>query len=323
MADASSPDGSCVNCCGNGIVEGAEACDDGNTNDFDGCSHDCRFEGSLILQAIQEQPVTVGCDFNGDGIVDNALGGALNQAARDLLSSYVTNSLLKGCVVGSIWVLVGNDRRMEAAPFDLTALAGTNLDGTGASNFSGDARFQILDANLDINGHPIIQAHGSAPGGMLMTDVGRLLPWLPYCTEPGMKIAMEFDHATMKGTLTSDANGPTGAMVRVCAARTARSWYNVRNDTGLPGSTLLDLLVVGVSFAAYHITPTQPDFDADADGLERLMDTDNDGIVDLCIDGNGTQITGQTCPMDPRIADGYTETLDLTLVRAQLAGRAP
>src|SRR5262252_6997684 len=150
MADASSPDGGCVNCCGNGIVEGTEACDDGNTNDFDGCSHDCRFEGPLILQAIQEQPVTIGCDFNGDGVVDNALGGALNDAARDLLSSYVTNSLLKGCVVASIWVLVGNDRQMQAAPFGLTIVAGINLDGTGASNFSGNARFEVLDSNLDI-----------------------------------------------------------------------------------------------------------------------------------------------------------------------------
>ena len=322
-SDAVMPDASCDGCCGNGIVEGTEACDDGNLSDFDGCSHDCRFEGALILQAIAEQPGNVGCDFTGDGMPDNALGNALNQAARDLLSTYVTNSLLKGCVVGSLWVLVGNDKQMTHAPFDVTALTGLDTDGTGSGNFSGSAQFQMLGDNLDASGHPILMLQGSAPGGAFTAGAGIVKPWLPYCTEPGMRVAMQFDQATLSGTLTSDANGPSMLMARMCAARTAHSWYNVRNDTGLNGATLLDLLVVGVSFSAYHITPTQPDFDADGDGLERLMDTDGDGNVDTCIDGNGTQIMGTSCPADPRIADGYTETVDLTLVRAQMAGAAP
>ncbi len=33
-----------VNTCGNGVVEGAEACDDGNTASGDGCSRNCLFE---------------------------------------------------------------------------------------------------------------------------------------------------------------------------------------------------------------------------------------------------------------------------------------
>ena len=321
--DAQAPDATCDGCCGNGVVEGTEACDDGNLSDFDGCSHDCRFEGALILQSILEQPAGVGCDFTGDGMPDNALGGALNDASRDLLSTYVTNSLLKNCVVGSLWVLVGNDKQMLTAPFDLTVLSGLDTDGTGSGNFSGSAQFQMLGDNLDASGHPILMLGGSAPAGALTTNVGIVKPWLPYCTEPGRRVALEFDHATLSGMLTSDANGPTSLMVRMCAARTARSWYNVRNDTGLTGNTMLDLLVVGINFGAYHITPTQPDFDADNDGLEHLMDTDGDGNVDTCIDGNGTQINGVTCPADPRIADGYTEAVDLQLVSAKMAGRAP
>jgi cysteine-rich repeat protein len=321
--DAAAPDATCDGCCGNGVVEGTEACDDGNLNDFDGCSHDCRFEGALVLQSIQEQPGTIGCDFNGDGVPDNELGAALNQAARDLLSSYVTNSLLKNCVVGSMWVLVGNDKEMLTAPFDLTVLSGLNADGTGGSNFSGSARFQIMGDNLDAFGHPILMLQGNAPLNAFATNLGIVKPWLPYCTEPGRRVPLEFDHAQLTGTLTSDANGPSMLMVRMCAARTARSWYNVRNDTGLPGNTMLDLLVLGLNFSAYHITPSQPDFDADRDGLERFLDTDGDGNVDTCIDGNGTQISGVTCPADPRIADGYTEALDLQLVSAKMAGRAP
>jgi CSLREA domain-containing protein len=44
-----------LNCetCGNGVIEGAEECDDGNTIDGDGCSADCRLE-----------------DLDGDGVLD-------------------------------------------------------------------------------------------------------------------------------------------------------------------------------------------------------------------------------------------------------------
>lgn len=42
--------------CGNGVVETGEECDDGNTNNGDGCSAECRYE------------------YCGDGIVQQALG---------------------------------------------------------------------------------------------------------------------------------------------------------------------------------------------------------------------------------------------------------
>src|SRR5262245_6075531 len=116
--DAALPDAStrCDACCGNGVVEGTEACDDGDVNDFDGCSHDCRFESALVLQAIHEQPGGVGCDLNGDGTIENIFGASLNDAARALLSDYVSSTLLRGCVIGELWVLIGNDREMLAAP---------------------------------------------------------------------------------------------------------------------------------------------------------------------------------------------------------------
>ncbi|TMB20585.1 MAG: DUF4215 domain-containing protein, partial [Deltaproteobacteria bacterium] len=37
--------------CGNGIVEGTEECDDGNTNSGDGCSATCQLENSSALCA--------------------------------------------------------------------------------------------------------------------------------------------------------------------------------------------------------------------------------------------------------------------------------
>lgn len=66
------------------------------------------------------------------------------------------------------------------------------------------------------------------------------------------------------------------------------------------GETLLDVLATGCG-----LFPLQPDMDVDEDGLETLFDTDNDGAVDRCVDGDGTEILGTDCPRDPAIADGY------------------
>src|SRR5262249_9279789 len=46
-----------VPCCGNGVVEAGEQCDDGNTNNNDGCSNNCRLIsgcGDGVLQAGEE-----------------------------------------------------------------------------------------------------------------------------------------------------------------------------------------------------------------------------------------------------------------------------
>ncbi|MCA9610467.1 MAG: hypothetical protein KC619_32950 [Myxococcales bacterium] len=60
----------------------------------------------------------------------------------------------------------------------------------------------------------------------------------------------------------------------------------------------------------------QPDVDEDGDGRERFEDTDGDGFVDRCVDGDGTTSTGIGCADDPRFADGYDLTLLFRLERA-------
>src|SRR5262249_47485202 len=70
--------------------------------------------------------------------------------------------------------------------------------------------------------------------------------------------------------------------------------------------TALDLLVT-------HYLP-QPDIDLAGDGLEKLYDLDHDGVVDECIDGDGTVITGVDCVHDPRIADAFSSAFGLEMV---------
>lgn len=60
----------------------------------------------------------------------------------------------------------------------------------------------------------------------------------------------------------------------------------------------------------------QPDVDADRDGRERFEDTDRDGRIDRCVDGDGTVASGIDCAADPRFADGFDLTLVFRLERA-------
>ena len=78
----------------------------------------------------------------------------------------------------------------------------------------------------------------------------------------------------------------------------------------------------------------RPDVDVDFDGLECVLDTDGDGLVDRCCDGGST--CSATCanpvpPVDPanpgscawapQMADAYSIALEFTAVRAEIVGR--
>ncbi len=86
-------DGSLTSCpvCGNRVVEPPETCDDGNTEDGDGCSADCRLEGDVLAGDVNGDFVVNHEDlgflateiFDGDGaLVANVSGGAFAGGAR-------------------------------------------------------------------------------------------------------------------------------------------------------------------------------------------------------------------------------------------------
>ncbi len=92
-------------------------------------------------------------------------------------------------------------------------------------------------------------------------------------------------------------------------------------------SSLLDLVSTLIS--------PRPDVDLDFDGLECTTDTDGDGRIDRCCDGEA-DACGQcshpipaldatrpeSCALDPRMADGYSIGLTFTAVQAQIVGIA-
>ena len=308
------------NCCGNGRLDQGESCDDANQQDFDGCSRDCRFERVLVMDSLDITASDEGCDLDGDGIVDNGLSAAMNDNAREFTSTYLTNSQLHSHRLVALWLMAGTDSSMQTG-WGSGFVVGQDLDQSLDDNYGGSEPFAVRAENLDAQGRLALPLQGIAPGGALMASAIAMNQPIP--NKDDSAISLVINGAIASGTLMSDSSGPTAFDGRLCGVLGAVSLYRFRNETSLgPGETLLDLLVLGLDGLGYLITPTQPEVDVDADGLERFVDTDGDHVIDLCIDGNGTQIVGMTCPEDPRIADGYSFAYDWTAVRAVLAGRA-
>ncbi|HJL20464.1 MAG TPA: hypothetical protein RMH99_32655 [Sandaracinaceae bacterium LLY-WYZ-13_1] len=75
--------------------------------------------------------------------------------------------------------------------------------------------------------------------------------------------------------------------------------------TTMEDPTLLDTIVA---------EGFQPSVDVDGDGLEALADTDADGRIDRCVDGDGGALEGADCVLDPAVADGYELRLRFRVV---------
>lgn len=91
--------GQCITLCGNGIINTDEACDDGNTNNGDGCSNVCQIEGGWTCSG---QPSTC---------LQGGAGGSFNSCG-DYCDTFQGYSAAFSCVqnpqqcagLGKVWI---------------------------------------------------------------------------------------------------------------------------------------------------------------------------------------------------------------------------
>jgi cysteine-rich repeat protein len=324
-------DPDCAPRCGDGVVDPGEQCDDGNNAPLDGCSAACKIEEGLIIHNLAWEDQSLGCDLDGDGAIDNILSHAMNNPLRLAFNSFAQGAIQRGNLyLDTIFVITDLDDPTGVANPNahLAALFGQDADLSGSNNFDGTTPFPI-DSRTAPMGSPIggwtpvaIQGGnltGSAPLFVLPLSMFSQNPSSPTGYQLAKLARFQLFGQIMPGN--QRIAGFSGG--RICGAMTISSLAHFENFTGSAGQTFLDVLVLGVTVASYQMTATQPDIDVDNDGLERLSDTDGDNHIDLCVDGNGTQIQGVDCVDDPRIADGYSTSVAIDAVAARLGGIAP
>lgn len=155
----------------------------------------------------------------------------------------------------------------------------------------------------------------------------------PY---PEIRIEQSSVTGRMPSSLRRFDDGVLGGAVPIqVLAQTANPYCNTVNPLCRfrfgSNSTLLDLV--------HTLVSPRPDVDLDQDGLECLLDTDGDGLIDVCCDGfgaaeacgRGAACAGATvAPLEPdkpwtcarrgSMADGYSVGMVFGAVRATIVG---
>jgi fibro-slime domain-containing protein len=152
--------------CGNGIVEGTEGCDDGNTMPFDGCSEDCQVELDCSGASCTSK-----C---GDGIV-------VAPEQCDDGNTIDGDGCSKDCTVEPGWICMqpplGNEMMVPVIYRDFRFHNPPEFEAGGLG--SDQASRGLVDTNLDADGKP---AYAGTGGNI--TSAGTFAEW--YRTTPGV-----------------------------------------------------------------------------------------------------------------------------------------
>jgi hypothetical protein len=198
----------------------------------------------------------------------------------------------------------------------------TPADPSDNFNQNAPELFRPAPGSIGPDGTPaVLFTTASIAGGQLHAEGVMML-------DLGMGIPVPLQRPTIDGQLGATTDGTAvkhltdGRLRGAVPAQTLAYVPNLLGTMCGGSQTLLDVFATGCGFIQ-----VQPEVDLDGDGLEQLFDTmgdadagtATDGRIDRCVDGDGTEILGVDCPMDPRIQDGYRLIFVIHGVRAYLA----
>jgi cysteine-rich repeat protein len=281
--------------CGNGTREGPEQCDDGNTQNLDGCDAACAFEqdhrsNSLLLQFSTDAYCTA-----------NKFGAAITPIAQSIVQNGLTNGVAQG-TSGLLFKVFGledltgtvDDPMLELGVVTATPIAGAGYNG--ASDL--DWWYTVSPASIDANRNPNDKVPGSIMSGVLNAGPGSMsmsvnlfqAQALLRLSSVKLQIGIGPSNAptqsaagmppghipaeNLSPALTSFAFLGTAANGKVCSNISAKSLSQTPIPPALlPGgqfpctenyagaNSLLDVIVGGcsISFVGPVVLPSQPD----------------------------------------------------------------
>lgn len=138
--------------CGDGVVEGAEQCDDGDAYPLDGCDPSCRYEQVQRLTSLELQDTSgpLACEPG-----TNQLGGAFSSTGLDSLNSSLQDAIDAGDLTMLFDLLDLDDATGTADPSLAVAALGADVDTTDPSPGGLDAWFRAGEELLDTEDQPL------------------------------------------------------------------------------------------------------------------------------------------------------------------------
>ncbi len=300
--------------------EPGAACDDGNTDSFDGCDASCRSELAMVINALALGGNTDGCDLGGGERTKNAFARALGILSG-LLGTFISNAIRDGNLTLLMSFLgLENGLDMDDDDFRVAWLQGQPTATTGQYTVNADS--------IDSSGAPVTSVQST-----LMSDVLRGGPEdIPL---PLPIVPVELQGGRVQGTVTAAGGIDEGLLcggIPVSLLALLGGFIGDMLETQPPcdggePASLADLIIAGGEGTAMgfplNFRATPPDLDLDADGLEGFEiddtgDPDCQPVVTACIDGDGSRVEGRGCFSDPRIGDGHSAVFTFTAVEATL-----
>lgn len=310
---------------GDGDADGDSAGDaeeDGGPQDGDEEVDDASLStgGGPITLVVQRLALTLTrlCDLDGDGDFDNSFADL--GATTGELAAMALNTALQGSIdeedrylIHIPWVedLAGPTDRSVVA----ISIGGVDSDVPvdTTDDFSGEEPFWGAAQDLDACGEPrYVFADATIVDGVVSSEEGTTLS----------PIAESVVTRGARATGTIEPGGRS-ATLEICAYSAV---HDLGETEGLDESgdlTMLEVFLAGGAPMGIAMIPGfSPDVDMDHDGLESFV-LDESYHVTHCIDGDLTTIAGRDCWRDPRMADGFSLTMRLECVAAELVGREP
>jgi hypothetical protein len=262
-----------------------------------------------VSSTFQVAEGTVGFDLNGDGTIDNAIGGT---GVRGVLNGNFNTSLGNGSLRSLAEIrdlgAIGTDDPEIA----VVLYGGVDSDdpAEGSDDFTGDESYYFAhDGVNSVTCDPRALAAANYTGGVVSAEDESIKFYVESfggfltIVEPRVSATIEADTTGYKTAAGTPAL--MGGAIPTCSLQ--------NGDSGGFGQNALHALV--------QFFDLQPDIDVDGDGPETIQSQSL--VIESCTDGDGTVIPGETCGCDPRMKDAFSIAFETDIVGATLLGPEP